>query len=67
MGVGTHSDYVQSKDDVFGLDQEAELCALWNAHDARSHRPAKANPGHDDCTFDCPNCGNELVEMCKFK
>ncbi len=28
---------------------------------------AKANPGHDDCTFDCPKCGNELIEMCKFK
>jgi len=38
VGVGTHSDYVQSKDDVFGLDQEAGLSALWNAHDARSHR-----------------------------
>jgi predicted RNA-binding Zn-ribbon protein involved in translation (DUF1610 family) len=28
---------------------------------------AKANPGHDDCTFDCPKCGNELIEMCNFK
>jgi predicted RNA-binding Zn-ribbon protein involved in translation (DUF1610 family) len=29
--------------------------------------PIKAKPGHDECSFDCPNCGNELIETCQFK
>jgi hypothetical protein len=58
------SEYLQSKDGVFGLDHEAGLPALWNADDAGAHLPSRGKPG-DECTFDCPKCGNELIEACK--
>jgi hypothetical protein len=28
---------------------------------------ARNKPTHDECTFDCPKCGNELTELCERK
>ena len=30
-------------------------------------RPAFGKPDHDERTFECPNCGNEVSEVVKFK
>ena len=27
----------------------------------------QGRPGHEECTFDCPKCGNEMIEITKFK
>jgi predicted RNA-binding Zn-ribbon protein involved in translation (DUF1610 family) len=33
---------------------------------ARIH-PITGRPSHDERTFECPNCGNEISEVVKFK
>jgi len=30
-------------------------------------RPAHGKPDHDERTFECPNCGNEISEVVKSK
>jgi predicted RNA-binding Zn-ribbon protein involved in translation (DUF1610 family) len=30
-------------------------------------RPVAGKSNHDERTFDCPKCGNEVIEVVKFK